>query len=94
METRSVELTIPADPANLDSEAKVVQQAGRSSCSSLDYTYPIPCPMTIILGMFDCRHFAARKIIIMSILNKCFLGITPLSSRYKTHSKIKHVPLV
>ncbi|CAL8308411.1 unnamed protein product [Gadus morhua 'NCC'] len=29
VETRSVELTIPADPANLDSEAKVIQQAGQ-----------------------------------------------------------------
>ncbi|KAL6466122.1 hypothetical protein MHYP_G00262550 [Metynnis hypsauchen] len=29
VETRTVELTIPADPANLDSEAKIVQQAGQ-----------------------------------------------------------------
>ncbi|XP_036953486.1 acetyl-CoA carboxylase isoform X2 [Acanthopagrus latus] len=29
VETRSVELTIPADPANLDSESKVLQQAGQ-----------------------------------------------------------------
>ncbi|XP_058853812.1 acetyl-CoA carboxylase isoform X11 [Acipenser ruthenus] len=29
VETRSVELSIPADPANLDSEAKVIQQAGQ-----------------------------------------------------------------
>ncbi|XP_019394384.1 PREDICTED: acetyl-CoA carboxylase 2 isoform X3 [Crocodylus porosus] len=29
VETRSVELTIPADPANLDSEVKIVQQAGQ-----------------------------------------------------------------
>uniref|UniRef100_A0A3Q3IDI1 acetyl-CoA carboxylase n=1 Tax=Monopterus albus TaxID=43700 RepID=A0A3Q3IDI1_MONAL len=29
VETRSVELTIPADPANLDSEAKIIQQAGQ-----------------------------------------------------------------
>ena len=28
VETRTVELSIPADPANLDSEAKYVQQAG------------------------------------------------------------------
>ena len=28
-ETRTVEATIPADPANLDSESKVVQQAGQ-----------------------------------------------------------------
>lgn len=30
VETRTVELSIPADPANLDSEAKIVQQAGSS----------------------------------------------------------------
>ncbi|XP_012671358.2 acetyl-CoA carboxylase isoform X2 [Clupea harengus] len=29
VETRTVELAIPADPANLDSEAKVIQQAGQ-----------------------------------------------------------------
>nr|XP_056721572.1 acetyl-CoA carboxylase 1 isoform X2 [Euleptes europaea] len=29
VETRTVELTIPADPANLDSEAKIIQQAGQ-----------------------------------------------------------------
>ncbi|NXD65210.1 ACACB carboxylase, partial [Eolophus roseicapillus] len=29
VETRAVEVTIPADPANLDSEAKIVQQAGQ-----------------------------------------------------------------
>ncbi|KAJ3588849.1 hypothetical protein NHX12_009703, partial [Muraenolepis orangiensis] len=29
VETRSVELSIPADPANLDSEAKIIQQAGQ-----------------------------------------------------------------
>lgn len=29
VETRTVELAIPADPANLDSEAKLVQQAGK-----------------------------------------------------------------
>ncbi|XP_033740192.1 acetyl-CoA carboxylase-like isoform X1 [Pecten maximus] len=29
VETRSVEVTIPADPANLDSESKVIQQAGQ-----------------------------------------------------------------
>ncbi|CAK1546473.1 unnamed protein product [Leptosia nina] len=29
VETRTVELTLPADPANLDSEAKTVQQAGQ-----------------------------------------------------------------
>ncbi|XP_055799055.1 acetyl-CoA carboxylase isoform X2 [Salvelinus fontinalis] len=29
VETRSVELAIPADPANLDSEAKIIQQAGQ-----------------------------------------------------------------
>ncbi|XP_015253885.1 PREDICTED: acetyl-CoA carboxylase-like isoform X2 [Cyprinodon variegatus] len=29
VETRTVELTIPADPANLDSESKVLQQAGQ-----------------------------------------------------------------
>ncbi|XP_066509285.1 acetyl-CoA carboxylase-like isoform X2 [Hoplias malabaricus] len=29
VETRTVEATIPADPANLDSEAKIVQQAGQ-----------------------------------------------------------------
>ncbi|KAJ8286073.1 hypothetical protein GJAV_G00034250 [Gymnothorax javanicus] len=29
VETRTVEVTIPADPANLDSEVKVVQQAGQ-----------------------------------------------------------------
>nr|XP_014349107.1 PREDICTED: acetyl-CoA carboxylase 2 isoform X1 [Latimeria chalumnae]XP_014349108.1 PREDICTED: acetyl-CoA carboxylase 2 isoform X1 [Latimeria chalumnae]XP_014349109.1 PREDICTED: acetyl-CoA carboxylase 2 isoform X1 [Latimeria chalumnae] len=29
VETRTVELAIPADPANLDSEAKIVQQAGQ-----------------------------------------------------------------
>lgn len=29
VETRTVEVTIPADPANLDSEAKTVQQAGQ-----------------------------------------------------------------
>ncbi|KAM4649457.1 LOW QUALITY PROTEIN: acetyl-CoA carboxylase 2 [Amazona ochrocephala] len=29
VETRTVEVTIPADPANLDSEAKIVQQAGQ-----------------------------------------------------------------
>uniref|UniRef100_A0A8D2LV15 acetyl-CoA carboxylase n=1 Tax=Varanus komodoensis TaxID=61221 RepID=A0A8D2LV15_VARKO len=29
VETRTVELSIPADPANLDSEAKVIQQAGQ-----------------------------------------------------------------
>jgi len=29
VETRTVELSIPADPANLDSEAKIVQQAGQ-----------------------------------------------------------------
>ncbi|XP_078787302.1 acetyl-CoA carboxylase 1 isoform X4 [Oryzias latipes] len=29
VETRSVELSIPADPANLDSEAKLIQQAGQ-----------------------------------------------------------------
>uniref|UniRef100_F7G2P5 Acetyl-CoA carboxylase beta n=1 Tax=Ornithorhynchus anatinus TaxID=9258 RepID=F7G2P5_ORNAN len=29
VETRSVELVIPADPANLDSEAKIIQQAGQ-----------------------------------------------------------------
>ncbi|KAM4616339.1 acetyl-CoA carboxylase 2 isoform 2-T2 [Polymixia lowei] len=29
VETRTVELTIPADPANLDSEAKLLQQAGQ-----------------------------------------------------------------
>lgn len=34
VETRTVELSIPADPANLDSEAKIVQQAG-SSCQCI-----------------------------------------------------------
>lgn len=29
VETRTVELTVPADPANLDSETKVIQQAGQ-----------------------------------------------------------------
>ncbi|XP_032823616.2 acetyl-CoA carboxylase 1 isoform X2 [Petromyzon marinus] len=29
VETRTVELAIPADPANLDSEAKIIQQAGQ-----------------------------------------------------------------
>ena len=29
VETRTVELNLPADPANLDSEAKVVSQAGQ-----------------------------------------------------------------
>ncbi|XP_078523505.1 acetyl-CoA carboxylase 2 isoform X2 [Lissotriton helveticus] len=29
VETRSVEMVIPADPANLDSEAKIIQQAGQ-----------------------------------------------------------------
>uniref|UniRef100_A0A8C0UZH7 acetyl-CoA carboxylase n=1 Tax=Cyanistes caeruleus TaxID=156563 RepID=A0A8C0UZH7_CYACU len=29
VETRTVEVTIPADPANLDSEAKIIQQAGQ-----------------------------------------------------------------
>ncbi|KAL0193827.1 hypothetical protein M9458_012123, partial [Cirrhinus mrigala] len=29
VETRTVEVTIPADPANLDSEAKLYQQAGQ-----------------------------------------------------------------
>ncbi|XP_076444830.1 LOW QUALITY PROTEIN: acetyl-CoA carboxylase-like [Babylonia areolata] len=29
VETRTVELTVPADPANLDSESKVIQQAGQ-----------------------------------------------------------------
>uniref|UniRef100_A0A8B9GWE0 Acetyl-CoA carboxylase beta n=1 Tax=Astyanax mexicanus TaxID=7994 RepID=A0A8B9GWE0_ASTMX len=29
VETRTVEVTVPADPANLDSEAKIVQQAGQ-----------------------------------------------------------------
>ncbi|XP_047674506.1 acetyl-CoA carboxylase 2 isoform X2 [Tachysurus fulvidraco] len=29
VETRTVEVTIPADPANLDSEARIVQQAGQ-----------------------------------------------------------------
>uniref|UniRef100_A0A8C7N819 acetyl-CoA carboxylase n=1 Tax=Oncorhynchus kisutch TaxID=8019 RepID=A0A8C7N819_ONCKI len=29
VETRSVELSIPADPANLDSDAKIIQQAGQ-----------------------------------------------------------------
>ncbi|XP_075575893.1 acetyl-CoA carboxylase 1 isoform X4 [Pelecanus crispus] len=29
VETRTVELSIPADPANLDSEAKIIQQAGQ-----------------------------------------------------------------
>ncbi|XP_043910511.1 acetyl-CoA carboxylase 1 isoform X2 [Protopterus annectens] len=29
VETRTVELTVPADPANLDSEAKIIQQAGQ-----------------------------------------------------------------
>ncbi|GAB6029960.1 hypothetical protein CHUAL_005655 [Chamberlinius hualienensis] len=29
VETRTVELTIPADPANLDSEAKIISQAGQ-----------------------------------------------------------------
>ncbi|KAG7247780.1 hypothetical protein CRUP_036742 [Coryphaenoides rupestris] len=29
VETRTVNLTIPADPANLDSEAKFLQQAGQ-----------------------------------------------------------------
>ena len=29
VETRTVEFTLPADPANLDSEAKTVQQAGQ-----------------------------------------------------------------
>lgn len=29
VETRSMEVTIPADPANIDSEAKVIQQAGQ-----------------------------------------------------------------
>ncbi|MBN3319914.1 ACACA carboxylase, partial [Atractosteus spatula] len=29
VETRSVELSVPADPANLDSEAKIIQQAGQ-----------------------------------------------------------------
>uniref|UniRef100_A0A8W8JGI6 Acetyl-CoA carboxylase n=1 Tax=Magallana gigas TaxID=29159 RepID=A0A8W8JGI6_MAGGI len=29
VETRTVEMTIPADPANLDSETKVIQQAGQ-----------------------------------------------------------------
>ncbi|KAM6297727.1 acetyl-CoA carboxylase 2 [Aegotheles albertisi] len=29
VETRAVEVTIPADPANLDSEAKIIQQAGQ-----------------------------------------------------------------
>ena len=28
-ETRTVEMTVPADPANLDSESKVIQQAGQ-----------------------------------------------------------------
>ena len=31
VETRTVELTLPADPANLDSEAKTLQQAGQVS---------------------------------------------------------------
>lgn len=34
METRTVDLTIPADPANLDSEAKVGTTPGPSSPSS------------------------------------------------------------
>lgn len=29
VETRTVEYTIPADPANLDTESKVIQQAGQ-----------------------------------------------------------------
>jgi acetyl-CoA carboxylase carboxyltransferase component len=29
VETRTVEVEIPADPANLDSETKVIQQAGQ-----------------------------------------------------------------
>ncbi|XP_053325093.1 acetyl-CoA carboxylase 2 isoform X2 [Spea bombifrons] len=29
VETRSVEIAVPADPANLDSEAKIIQQAGQ-----------------------------------------------------------------
>ncbi|KAE8634241.1 hypothetical protein XENTR_v10002237 [Xenopus tropicalis] len=29
VETRSVEMAVPADPANLDSEAKIIQQAGQ-----------------------------------------------------------------
>ncbi|XP_012813279.2 acetyl-CoA carboxylase 1 isoform X2 [Xenopus tropicalis] len=29
VETRTVELSVPADPANLDSEAKIIQQAGQ-----------------------------------------------------------------
>ncbi|KAJ8276600.1 hypothetical protein COCON_G00083520 [Conger conger] len=33
VETRSVELSIPADPANLDSEAKIIQQAGQGGFS-------------------------------------------------------------
>lgn len=32
VETRSVELSIPADPANLDSEAKVRGRGGHSMC--------------------------------------------------------------
>ncbi len=31
VETRTVELNLPAEPANLDSEAKVVSQAGQVS---------------------------------------------------------------
>ena len=31
VETRTVELSIPADPANADSEAKLIQQAGQVS---------------------------------------------------------------
>lgn len=43
METRSVELSIPADPANLDSEAKV---GGRCA--------PAPvCPLPVSLCRWD-----------------------------------------
>ena len=40
VETRTVELNLPADPANLDSEAKVVSQAGQVNPAA---TIPLFC---------------------------------------------------
>lgn len=41
VETRTVELNLPADPANLDSEAKTVSQAGQGNVF-FNRLFPVP----------------------------------------------------
>lgn len=51
VETRTKELVIPADPANLDSEAKVVQQAGQLIIFSLDRVHGNDVFKVVVLRM-------------------------------------------